>query len=48
MTALIQFAKADAEGSPGAAAFLKDLIDAYVMECYRIELLRDLRLPPAP
>ena len=31
---LIQFAKADAGASPGAAAFLEDLIDACVMECY--------------
>ena len=31
---LIQFAKADAGVSPGAAAFLEDLIDACVMECY--------------
>ena len=31
---LIQFAKADDGASPGAAAFLEDLIDACVMECY--------------
>jgi hypothetical protein len=31
---LIQFAKADAEAGPGAAAFLEDLIDACVMESY--------------
>lgn len=31
---LIQFAKADAGASPGAAAFLEDLIDACVMESY--------------
>ena len=31
---LVQFAKADAEASPGAAAFLEDLIDACVMESY--------------
>ena len=31
---LIPFAKADAGASPGAAAFLEDLIDACVMECY--------------
>ena len=31
---LIQFAKADAGAPPGAAAFLEDLIDACVMECY--------------
>jgi hypothetical protein len=31
---LIQFAKAEAGASPGAAAFLEDLIDACVMECY--------------
>ena len=34
MNTLIQFAKADAGASPGAAAFLEDLIDACVMECY--------------
>jgi hypothetical protein len=31
---LIQFAKADAGASPGAAGFLEDLIDACVMESY--------------
>ena len=31
---LIQFAKADAGASPGAAAFIDDLIDACVMESY--------------
>jgi adenine-specific DNA-methyltransferase len=31
---LIQFAKANAGANPGAAAFLEDLIDACVMECY--------------
>ena len=31
---LIQFAKADAEVGPAPAAFLEDLIDASVMECY--------------
>lgn len=31
---LIQFAKAEAGASPGAAAFLEDLIDACVMESY--------------
>jgi adenine-specific DNA-methyltransferase len=31
---LIQFAKANAGSSPGAAAFLEDLIDACMMECY--------------
>ncbi len=31
---LIQFAKANTGASPGAAAFLEDLIDACVMECY--------------
>ena len=31
---LVQFAKADAGASPGAAAFLEDLIDACVMETY--------------
>ena len=30
----ISFAKAEAGASPGAAAFLEDLIDACVMECY--------------
>ena len=30
----IQFAKAEAGASPGAAAFLEDLIDACVMESY--------------
>ena len=34
MNALIPFAKSDAGASPGAAAFLEDLIDACVMECY--------------
>jgi adenine-specific DNA-methyltransferase len=34
MNTRIQFAKADAGASPGAAAFLEDLIDACVMECY--------------
>jgi hypothetical protein len=34
LVTLIIFAKADAGASPGAAAFLKDLIDACVMECY--------------
>ncbi len=34
LTNLIQFAKSDAGASPGAAAFLEDLIDACVMECY--------------
>ena len=31
---LIQFAKVNAGASAGAAAFLEDLIDACVMECY--------------
>ena len=31
---LITFAKAEAAASPGAAAFLEDLIDACVMESY--------------
>jgi adenine-specific DNA-methyltransferase len=31
---LVQFANADAGASPGTAAFLEDLIDACVMECY--------------
>ena len=30
----LPFAKAEAGASPGAAAFLEDLIDACVMECY--------------
>ena len=30
----LQFAKTDAGASPGAAAFLEDLIDACVMESY--------------
>jgi hypothetical protein len=34
LVTLIIFAKADAGASPGAAAFLEDLIDACVMECY--------------
>lgn len=34
LVSLIIFAKADAGASPGAAAFLEDLIDACVMECY--------------
>jgi len=38
---LIQFAKADAGASPGAAAFLEDLIDACVMESYFREHMAD-------
>ncbi len=34
LVSLIIFAKADTGASPGAAAFLEDLIDACVMECY--------------
>jgi adenine-specific DNA-methyltransferase len=34
LVSLIQFNKADAGASPGAAAFLEDLIDACVMESY--------------
>ncbi len=34
LATLIQFAKTDAGASPGAAAFLEDLIDACVMESY--------------
>jgi adenine-specific DNA-methyltransferase len=34
LVSLIQFTKADAGASPGADAFLEDLIDACVMESY--------------
>ena len=34
LVSLIIFAKADAGASPGPAAFLENLIDACVMECY--------------
>ena len=41
---LTPFAKAEAGASPGADAFLEDLIDACVMECYFREpmAVRDL------
>ena len=41
---LIQFAKSDAEASPGVAAFLEDLIDACVMECYFREHMAEREL----
>lgn len=42
---LLPLAKADAGASPGAAAFLEDLIDACVMESYFREHMAERDLP---